>query len=264
LYNKELKRSRKNFLIWAVIVAGFTTMVTSLYPALEPMGDSIGQLLRGMPADLREMFGIGEASWTSILNFYNIYYGFYLMLLLGIYTASTAATMLTKEERDRTAEFLLTRPLTRQNVYWTKMFVLGTLAVSFMILQYVTAAIGMMVFGKGALSWSDFHILHLHGSALVLFFTGLAVPISLLVQARANFTGISVGLVLGSYFIEAISKAVDKAGWLGYISPFHYADLDSATPGFSLQWPNVIVLTALGVLLVVLGIRLFVRKDFAA
>jgi ABC-2 type transport system permease protein len=264
LYTKELKRNGKNFVIWSAIVAAFTTMVATIYPAMEPMGANISELLRGLPKEMREVFGISENSWSNMLSFYSIYYGFYLIMLSTIYTTSTGATILTKEERDRTAEFLMTRPITRNQVYWTKMMSLATITLGFVAVQYLVAVLSLVVSGKGEFSWYDFHAMHIHGAALMVFFTGLGVFVSMVVSARSNFMGVAVGLVFGSYIVEALSKAVDRISWLGYISPFHYADFESSSPAFEFEPVNTVAFILGGALCVVAGKRLFVRKEFMA
>jgi len=42
---------------------------------------------------------------------------------------------------------------------------------------------------------------------------------------KLNYMGPIVGLIFGSYFLNAISMAVEKVSWLGYLSPYHYLNL---------------------------------------
>ncbi|NDH78416.1 MAG: multidrug ABC transporter permease, partial [Flavobacteriia bacterium] len=108
LFTKELKRNRKNTLIWTSIVLAFTLMILSIYPSFSHMGEDMVKLMSSLPEEYAKAFGMDEATWSSIIGFYATYYGIYITLLMGIYTASTGATIIGKEERDGTAEFLLT------------------------------------------------------------------------------------------------------------------------------------------------------------
>jgi len=138
LYLKELKRNRKNSLIWGAIVLGFTFMILSIYPSFAEMGEQMAQLMSKLPQEMARAFGIDDATWSSIIGFYATYYGIYITLLMGIFTASTGATILGKEERDGTAEFLLTRPLSRRTVVNSKYAALFTLLLAiYVVKRYV-------------------------------------------------------------------------------------------------------------------------------
>ena len=174
LYLKELKRNRKNATIWTGIVLAFTLMILSIYPSFAEMGEEMAKLMSSMPEAYARAFGIDSNTWASIVGFYSTYYGVYITLLMGIFTASTGATIVGKEERDGTAEFLLTHPLSRATVSSTKMAVLGTLFLIVYAVQSLVAVAGMAVFGDDV-PWETVAAMHAHGFALVLFFTGVGV-----------------------------------------------------------------------------------------
>ena len=137
LYLKELKRNRKTFWIWTAIVLGFTVMVLSIYPSMKGMGDDLTNMMSNIPDELRKAMGMDEQTWSSIIGFYSTYFGIYIVLLTGIYTMSTGATIVSKEEKDRTAEFLLTKPISRKSIFQTKMMSLLTLSIAIIILQTI-------------------------------------------------------------------------------------------------------------------------------
>lgn len=224
LYTKELKRNRKNTAIWTAIVLGFTLLIQSIYPSFAEMGENMATMMESMPEEFARAFGMDENTWNSINGFYSTYYGIYITLLMGIFTASTGATIIGKEERDGTAEFLLTQPLSRGNIAGTKFAVLGTLFLIVYAIQTVVAVIGMNIFG-GEFDWAPFIAMHVHGFFLVAFFTAAGVLMGAFVSVKVNFMGPVVGMIFGTYFLNAISQATDGAEKLGYISPYHYMPL---------------------------------------
>lgn len=241
LYLKELKRNRKNLSIWSAIVIGFTLMVTMIFPYMAEMGDNITVLMESIPEELGKALGMDADSWSSILGFYSTYYGVYIIVLVSIFTASTGATIISKEEKEGTSEFLLTRPISRKTVVITKLMSLFTLSLIIYAIQTITALISISVFAVVEVDWSVFFQMHFSGLILILFFTACGVLISMFVTPKKNFMGIVVGLTFGTYFLNAIGKTADAVSWISYISPFRYLEI-TKDPTVSFNYFGAILL----------------------
>jgi len=261
LYLKELKRNRKNLIVWTLIVVGFTFMVLSIYPFMREMGKDMSTLLDSMPVELQKAMGMDADTWNHILGFYSTYYGVYIIVLVSIYTASTGTGIISKEERDRTAEFLLTKPITRKEIVISKLLALFTLTMIIYITQLVAAIVGVLIFGESSFDWNTFLIMHISGLALILLFTCIGVLISMYVKPKKNFMGIVVGITFGSYFINAISKSTDATSWLGYFSPFHYLDFDVNAPDYSLNSWAILSFIIIGLGMLWLTNKVYNKKD---
>ena len=259
LYTKELKRNRKNTWIWGAIVVGFTLMILSIYPSFSHMGDDMVKLMSALPEEYAKAFGMDEATWSSVIGFYSTYYGIYITLLMGIFTSSTGATIVGKEERDGTAEFLLTRPLSRASVGWTKMAVLATLFLIVYVVQTLVAIGGMLLFAD-EVEWSTFAGMHIHGFFLVLFFTAVGVLLGAFLSVKVNFMGPVVGLIFGTYFLNAIAQA-SEIDWLAYFSPYHYLGLALSGGTLEVNYAGCAVFFVLSIGLVLVAQRRFESKD---
>ena len=195
---KELKRNRKNLLIWLSIVMGFTFLILAIFPYMEEMGDGMAQLMESIPAELGKAMGMDANTWSSILGFYSTYYAIYIVVMVSIFTTSTGATIISKEEKDGTSEFLLTRPLSRKSIVQSKLVALLILSLIIYAVQTITAMIGMSMFSTQDVNWDTFTEMHLSGLILILFFTCTGVLISMFVRPKKNFMGIVVGLTFGT------------------------------------------------------------------
>lgn len=259
LYFKELKRNRKNALIWGSIVVAFTFLILSIYPSFSEMGEQMTQLMSTLPEEYARAFGMDEGTWSSIIGFYATYYGIYITLLMGIFTASTGATIVGKEERDGTSEFLLTRPISRGTVVRTKFAVLGTLFLLVYSVQTLFAVLGMVIFGD-QVEWSHVATMHVHGFVLVSFFTAAGVLMSAFLSPKLNYMGPVVGMIFGSFFIDAISKATERVSALGYISPYHYLQLQAEGGELTISAvPSAVLLILAGGMLAVAYNRYLTR-----
>ncbi len=97
LFFKELKRNRKNFLIWTAIIIGFTLMVLAIFPSMQEMGKEMESLMSSLPPEIMKAMGMDANTWSNILGFYSTYFGIYIVVLMSIYTTSKATGIVSKE-----------------------------------------------------------------------------------------------------------------------------------------------------------------------
>lgn len=264
LYVKELKRNSKSLFVWTAIVIVFTILVLSIFPYMKNMGDQMAAMMSQLPKGMTKAMGINADTFLSILGMYNTYYGIYIIVLLSIYSSSTAATIISKEEKDKTAEFLMTKPITRKSIFETKISTLFTLMFLAYGVQTIVAFVFVILLGGDNIDWSIFMTMHTHGLVLIILFTCIGLFVSMLFNSRKNFMAISVALIFGSYFIDAISKIADKVNWLGYISPFHYLDFNVADINYSINVFNVFVAIILASVLIVMSYHIYNKRDIVA
>lgn len=262
LYTKELKRNRKNLAIWSAIVIGFTLMVVSIYPYMADLGDNLTAMMDKLPPEMAKAMGLDADTWSSILGFYSTYYGVYIIVLISIFAGSTATNILSKEEQHHTSEFLMTRPLSRSTIFWTKTASLFTLCIIIYLVQSVLAIIGISIFSGDPVDWSIFTRLHLAGFFLMLFFTSLSLLISMFVSPKKNLMGLVVGLTFGTYLVNALGKSTEKTEWLSYFSPFNYFNLTIGQPDESFRILSAIALLIIFAIAVFVSHQKFINKDF--
>ena len=262
LYSKELKQNRRNLVIWSAIVISLTIIIMSAFPYMKDIGDELSNIMSSMPEGMKKAMGLDEQSFNSILGMYNSYYGVYIIVLLSIYTSSTGATIVSKEEKNKTAEFLMTKPISRETIFGTKLLVLFTLTLTAFLVQTITALIFTIAFGE-QVQWSVFATMHTHGLILILFFTCVGLVLSMLIKPKKNFMGMAVGIVFGSYFLNTIAKVADTVSWIGYISPFHYLDFAVTDPNYSINFSRVGIMLFVSILLMIVSYKIYEKKDIS-
>ena len=260
VFKKELKRNKKNTGIWTAIVVAFTAMILSIFPSFSEMGEEMAKLMSSLPEEYAKALGMDEETWSSIIGYYGTYYGIYITLLMGIFTASTGATIIGKEERDGTAEFLLTRPISRGSIATTKLMVLGALFMIIYGIQTLSAVIGLLIFSE-EVNWSVFTAMHVHGFFLVGLFTASGVLMSSFLSPKFNYMGPVVGLIFGSYFLNAISMASEKVSWLGYFSPYHYLNLSAKNGVLELNLITCFCASVVSAILLWIAYKRYLTRD---
>tara|TARA_B100001758_G_C18238403_1_gene519175 strand:- start:356 stop:892 length:537 start_codon:yes stop_codon:yes gene_type:complete len=148
---------------------------------------------------------------------------------MSIYACSCGANIISKEEREKTSEFLFSKPISRKSIFISKTLSLLTLIILIFALQTSASLLGVFFFDNGTIDWNIFFYMHFNGLVLISFFGALGLLISLLSKPKKNFMGIVVGIIFTCYFLHAISKSLEDVEWIGLFSPFHYLNFDEKT-----------------------------------
>ncbi|MBN2442659.1 MAG: ABC transporter permease subunit [Spirochaetales bacterium] len=435
IYVKELKRSRVSLFLWSVTLSGIIFLAMAFYPVLTQNNllEYVGALFENpMMKSLMSVFGVNIESLTSLLGFYVAYNSIYALLMGSIFSILCAVSILSKEENEKTAEFLLTRPVTRTEVitskflaFLTQLVILcliflfsGLIALesfkpkdsTFMYLKDNTKKEIASAFEKNPEKFRDsfdltedmiiqsmlqdaageleknpdvleeqnldmnviedlmdraaddpegllasvrqepekymklfnippeeqenfmkelaktenelaalkeeirndprryielfnkdpgmflqrfrtdepgfnrfiaefsldkkkmheifiyyridiYLIINLYYFLLMFLMGSIGLLISLLVKRGRTVTGICMGIVFGSYIIDAVSKITPQADFIGYISPFKFVDINVQNPEYMLDWRRVLYFLGISTILVVISFIVYRKKD---
>lgn len=153
IFLKEWKRYRLSLAGWSAVLILLIVLTMVFYPTIAENAGQLDSLLKSpVIAGMMEMFagGADAFSFTDILGFYATKNITFIMLLGSIYSMILASTILSREENEKTADFLLTRPVTRTEVFTAKAGVWLTVILVLNIALTVTGYATLEVLKKDA------------------------------------------------------------------------------------------------------------------
>jgi ABC-2 type transport system permease protein len=156
---------------------------------------------------------------------------------------------------------LLTRPLTRGEIFFSKLVVV---LLHVFLLNIVTALAGFLcieLVKKGDFSVRAFLILSLYTLLLNLLFGAIGLFLSTLVKRAKPITTFSIGLVLFFYFIYTLSKITEGASKIAYLSPFRFVNMDAINTAYRLEFWHLLYFIGISLLLITISFRLYSRRD---
>jgi ABC-2 type transport system permease protein len=262
LFLKEMRRNALSLIIWTIVITILITVTMSVYRTFIGNQSKITGMLSIIPKGALQFKGISNFNdLLSVLGFYAANNVIYMMVLGSIYSIVLASNILLKEEYDKTAEYLLTRPVTRSEIFVSK---LAVISLNIFILNFVTSLAGficMEIVKEGPFSIKAFLILSLYTLLLNSVFAATGLFLSTLVKRAKPITTSCIGLVLIFYFIYTISKITVTIEKIGYLSPFRYVDMNVISPGYKLDIWHLIYFVGIGTLLTALSYQIYMRKD---
>lgn len=262
LFFKEMRRNAFSLMIWTIVITLLISVTMSVFRTFMENQSKITGMLSIIPKGALQFKGISNFNdLLSVLGFYAANNVIYMMVLGSIFAIVLSSNILLKEEYDKTAEYLLTRPVTRSEIFISK---LAVTVINVVLLNFVTALAGficMELVKKGPFSISAFLILSLYTLLLNLLFSATGLFISTLVKRAKPITTFAIGLVLIFYFIYTLSKITESISKIGYLSPFRYVDMNVISPGYKLDLWHMVYFLGISSLLVGLSYRIYKRKD---
>jgi len=184
-----------------------------------------------------------------------------MMVLGSIYSIVLSSNILSKEEYDKTAEYLFTRPVTRSEIYLSK---LAVVLLNIIILNLVTSLAGFIcieIVKNGSFSISSFLVLSFYTFLLNLVFGAIGLLLSTLIKRPKPITTLCIGLVLFCYFIYTLSRITESISKLGYISPFRYVDMNVINPNYHVDFWHLLYFTGITLAMLIFAFRIYRRKD---
>lgn len=210
----------------------------------------INELMQQFPEDMMKAFNMETLNFSEPMDYYTYVYQ-YALLAAGIWGMLMGASILAKEEGEKTIEFLYAKPITRGYIYgWKLGAVLTQLAVFFGIFL-AGSILGFVAFAEGKYDAGLLALLSLAMILVQLVFVSLGFLISTFVVKTRKIMPLSLGLALGFYMVSMIASIKDDVEWIRYLTPFQYFQGLRIIRNGQMEWGYVVL--AVGIILVCLA-----------
>ena len=153
----EIRQGRTAFLIWTCAIASLLAVCIFLYPEMKDEMGNVTDMFASMGA-FSAAFGMDRLNFGSLTGFFSVECGNVLGLGGGLFASMLAAGMLSKEEKDKTAEFLLTHPVSRVRVLSEKLAAV-LLQITFMNLTIYAVSIGAVYAIGEDIPWRELNLM---------------------------------------------------------------------------------------------------------
>lgn len=260
IYIKELKQSFRSLCIWTASIAFMMLVCILLFPEMKSEMDSVSDLFANM-GGFTAAFGMDKLSFGEIMGFYGIECGNVLSIGGGFFAALAGISVLANEEKERTAEFLLTHPVSRFSVVSQKLLSVLTQVVVLNVVVVGVSLISAAVVGE-EFEMKEFLLLHIAYLIMQLEISCICFGISAFI--RRGSIGIGLGLALALYFLNIVCNISEQAEFLRYITPYAYADASSIISKSKLDFGLIAVGAAVAVIGAAVGFFRYLKKDISA
>lgn len=257
LVKHELRQGRISAAVWTAAIAFLLVICVLMYPEMKGDMGSVGDMFASM-GSFTEAFGMDKVNFGTLEGFYAVECGNILGLGGAFFAALCAVAMLAKEEKEHTAEFLLTHPVSRKRIVTEKLITV-LLQVSLLNLVVLAASLACIACIGEEIPWKGLFLLHLAYFLLQVELVGICFGISAFLKRGSM--GIGLGLAAILYFLNLIANLSDGAEFLKYVTPFGYAEGTDIVTNGSLDGGLAVLGLLYGAIGTVAAYWKYCRKD---
>ena len=257
LVKHELRQGKTSFLIWTASVGFLLAICIFLFPEMKEQMDGVNDIFASM-GSFTQAFGMDRLNFGTLIGFYAVECGNILGLGGAFYASLCAVGILSKEEKDKTAEFLLTHPVSRKRIVTEKLIAVLIQLTAMNIIIYALALGSMTAIGE-TIPLKEISLLHLAYYLLQLELAGICFGVSAFL--RKGSAGAGLGIAAMMYFLNLIANIADSAEFLKYITPFGYCEGADIVSNGSLDSALVAVGTVLGIGGIIIAYLKYTKKD---
>lgn len=259
VFKHELRQGRSALIIWTAAISFMLGVCIVIYPEMSTQMGDISAMFADM-GSFSQAFGMDRINFGEFLGFFGVECGNVLGLGGAFFAALLGISALAKEEKEHTAEFLLTHPVSRTRVITEKLCAVIAQIVIMNLAVIAVTALSVLIIGEEA-DIKTFALLFL--SFFLMQLEVAAVTFGISAFLRRGSLGIGLGLAAVFYFMNIVANLIDETKFLKYITPFGYTESADIIADGALNGGYLAVGMALAAIGVILAFWKYGRKDIS-
>jgi ABC-2 type transport system permease protein len=263
IYRHELRSRIRSVAVWSLGVTALLLVFFSFFTVFADQAALMNQTMAKFPPELRAAFSMDNHDLSTVLGFYSFIFLF-VQLCLAIQAANYGVGLVSIEETELTADFLLSKPVSRTQVLTSKLLAAFTSLGSTALVVAITSVAAInWVRGERSYDVGTLALLLISVVIFQLFFLSVGLVISLLVKRVRSVTPYGLGLGFGAYVLSAFSGVIGDVK-LELITPFKHLDAAYIVQHGAYDTPLLLLNVGVTVLSLAASYWLYRRRDIQA
>jgi ABC-2 type transport system permease protein len=237
----EFKRNIVSIVIWSVSIIAFLLFYMLFFPSFATDAALMDMLYESFPPEFLDAFGMnGDLPMHHILGYFALTYSF-VELVVAIHAARLGFGVLSKEERELTADFLFTKPVSRKDIYMQK--ILSSLLVLFIvdIFTNLGGLLGLVLFNGGeVVEYGKVLLVMTTLIPVQLFFFSVGLIISMSLKKIKSVLPYAMGFGFGMYIVQSLG-AMLKSDFITSLTPFGHFEPNYILANSEVIWYKLLI-----------------------
>jgi ABC-2 type transport system permease protein len=259
IFFRELKANLKSLLIWSGVMALLIFVGNAKFAAF--YGDpSMLAMLDAMPKAMIDAMSLRAFNLTTLSGFYGIMF-IYFGLMGAIAAAMWASDSISKEERDKTVEFSLVLPVSRNRVVTAKALAAMLNCVIFVLVTWGVSIVAAQSY-KPDQAFYSFLTLEMQAMFLIeLIFLAVGLMLGCTMKQYKRSGSAAVAIILVTYFISVMSGMQANLDFLKYFTPFKYFDAAELFRTGEMSMTYLLISAGIIVVSILVAYRVYNKRD---
>jgi ABC-2 type transport system permease protein len=222
IFIREMKAHRKSLIIWCIAIVFTVISGMAKFTTASSSGVSYNKLMSQMPQSLRALLQVGSFDLSKVSGYYGMLF-VYILLMAAIHASMLGANIISKEERDKTVEFLMAKPVSRSKIVTAK---LSAAIVNIVIFNLVSLGSSIAVttnYNSKGEPIERYIIMLMTGMFIIqILFLSMGTAIAAKSKNPKAAGTISTIILLATYLLSVIIDINSKLEGLKILTPFKY------------------------------------------
>ncbi len=259
IYRHELKMSMRSMLYWTLGMLLGLLFFMMMFSAVSEEAALINQIAGQFPPEIVRALGLSTLDLSTVLGFYGYVFSF-ILLVASVYALKSGISALSEEIRAKTADFLISKPVSRNTIVTAKALSVLTLLVLQIVIYMIGALIIVQIITAQPFDKPAFLLINLSLFLVALFFTGLGLLLSVVIKKIKTVLPLALGIVFGFWVLQMLNKSLADPV-LAYLTPFAYFDIAEIITTGAYETAYVLSDAALTVFFILLTYIIYRHKD---
>ncbi len=259
IFKYELKANAKSTIIWLVSLVLVVFLFMSIYQSFAKDAPQAQDFLTSLPPAARAALGINMDTFFTVLGFYSFVF-LYIVLIGAIQAMNLGLGMLSKETREKTADFLLTKPVTRQFIVTSKMLAALTAIIITNIVFLLISYVILLTIQTNNFSGKIFFMLSITLLFIQIFFFAIGFILSVVIPKIKTVIAISLPIVFGFFIISMIGSIIGEKA-VHYLTPFEYFNREYILEAGAYQLRFILIEMVIVIGLIFSTYYIYTKKD---
>ncbi len=260
VFLRELKAHRRGLVFWCLGMAALVYMGMVKYGAYQASGQSVQDVLNALPKAVQAVFGLTGFDLSTAAGFYGVLF-MYIAVMGAVHAALLGSSLIAKEERDRTSEFLYSKPASRAQILTGKIVAGLFNMVVFNLATLVSSIYIVDQYNKDAPFSADIVVLMVGLFFIQMLFFAIGVAVAGATHRPKAAASAATSIMFLTFLLSYVVNMDAKLDFLKYFTPFKYFDAANLMADHALDPVFVALSVAIIAVAVVGTYRLYSARD---
>ena len=223
VFIRECEAHRKALIIWSVCMFMLIISGMGKYTAYSSGGADM-VVFDTLPDTIKVLLGLGEFDITVMSGFYAFLFP-YIQLTVAIHAVLLGSSIIAKEERDKTTEFLMAKPISRRAILTSKLLAALMNIAVINIVCILSSIVIASTFDNGENITNEILLLHATMFCVQLIYLTFGTVIAAGIRKSKKSGTIAVNILLAGFVLSKIIGLAKELKVLGILAPLNYFNL---------------------------------------
>lgn len=223
VFFRELKSHRKSLFFWCLGMVFLVVSGMVKFANIQASGQSVAGLMAQFPRVIKIVFGLNDFDISKVSGYFGVLF-LYIALAATVHAILLGTEIISKEERDKTVEFLFVKPISRSKVITAKLLAGLCGIVVLNIATTVSSVYSVSHYNTGDSITHSIMVLMAGLLFLQCMFFFIGMTIAAVGKNAKKSASIATSILLVTFMLPFFINFNQNLSPLKFLSPYEYFD----------------------------------------